>query len=87
MVRFGHAENCNLEVQVDLPGGARAGQKTGKPIQVTRFGVAVADVVPPAPAARSDDWLNAMSDCTRLPEDISELASGDFVQWEADHES
>ena len=60
-------------------------RKSGKPIRITRRGKPIADVVPPDPPERSDDWLGAMANSTRVPGDIV-APSGDLVDWEVDGE-
>ena len=59
-------------------------RKTGKPIRVTRFGKPFADVVPPSPPERPQQWLSAMAEHAVPKEDIGELASSDLVDWEVD---
>jgi prevent-host-death family protein len=44
--------------------------KTGQPVTVTRFGKAVAQIVPPAPAPRPGRWLGAMRGTGRIKSDI-----------------
>jgi antitoxin (DNA-binding transcriptional repressor) of toxin-antitoxin stability system len=46
-------------------------RRTGRPLRVTRFGKPLADVMPPAPAATSDDWLGAMRGRGRISGDIT----------------
>ncbi len=60
-------------------------RKTGKPIRITRRGGPIADVVPPDPPERSDDWLGAMADSTRIRGDIV-APTGDLVDWEVEGE-
>lgn len=36
-------------------------RKTRKPVRVTRFGIAVAEVVPPTPEERPECWLGRMA--------------------------
>ena len=45
-------------------------RRTGQPVRVTRFGVPVADIVPPAPPAESATWLGAMRDRGRVSGDL-----------------
>jgi prevent-host-death family protein len=35
-------------------------RRTGKPVRVTRFGEAVAEVVPPSPESRPRHWIGSM---------------------------
>ena len=45
-------------------------RKTKKPIRITRFGKAVADVVPATPSACRADWLGSMADTIKIKGDI-----------------
>jgi len=45
-------------------------RKTGQPVRITRFGVPVADIVPPAPAAEPETWLGALSGRARIVVDL-----------------
>ncbi len=45
-------------------------RRTGQPVRVTRFGKPVADLVPPAPEARPDDWIGSMHASGRIVGDI-----------------
>jgi prevent-host-death family protein len=45
-------------------------QKTKKPIRVTRFGKAIAEVVPPSPVKNQADWFGLMSDSLEIKGDI-----------------
>ncbi len=45
-------------------------QKTKKPIRITRYGKPVADVVPPAPAAKKRKWLGSMAGKMEIVGDI-----------------
>ena len=36
-------------------------RRTGQPVLITRFGKPVAEVVPPRPQPRSNDWLGSLS--------------------------
>jgi prevent-host-death family protein len=56
-------------------------RRTGKPIRVTRFGKPVADVVPPAEAARQPRRLGAMQGTMRIVGDIISPAV-DEQDWE-----
>ena len=57
-------------------------RRTGKPVQITRFGTPVAEVVPPSPPARPERWLGCMSSTGRIAGDIVAPA-GDESDWEA----
>lgn len=57
-------------------------RRTGKPVQVTRFGRPVAEVVPPSPAERDAGWLGAMRGTGRIVGDIVGPISED--DWEAE---
>ncbi len=56
--------------------------KTGRPVRITRFGKPVADVVPPGPPERPDNWLGCMVGTATIVGDIT-AASEDLVDWEA----
>lgn len=58
---------------------------TGKPVQITRFGKPVADIVPPSPPPRPQDWIGSMRDTGRITGDIVGPA-GDESDWEAGSE-
>lgn len=45
-------------------------RKTGRPVLVTRFGKPVAQVGPPEPAPRDDDWLGSLAEDTDIHGDI-----------------
>ena len=51
-------------------------RKTGKPIQITRFGVPVAEVVPPSPPERDTDWLGSSRNASSAASGGSMSASG-----------
>ncbi len=64
-------------------------RKTKKPIRVTRYGKAIADVVPSSPAVKSADWLGCMADTMEIVGDIispvidvSPPLTG-FVAWDS----
>ncbi len=57
-------------------------RRTGRPLRVTRFGKPVADVVPPAPEARTKSWLGSLRGSARIEGDITG-PSGELVDWEA----
>jgi prevent-host-death family protein len=56
-------------------------QKTKRPIQVTRFGIPIAEVVPPSPVTVAD-WLGSMKDRIEIIGDIVEPANEES-EWEA----
>jgi len=56
-------------------------QKTKTPIQVTRFGKPVAEVVPPSPTGATD-WLGSMKHTIEIVGDIVGPAN-DENEWEA----
>ncbi len=56
-------------------------QKTKKPIQVTRFGKPVAEVVPPTPVVTAN-WLGSMKDTFEIVGDILAPANEEN-EWEA----
>ena len=56
-------------------------RKTGLPLRVTRFGEPIADIHPPAPPFRPDDWMGSMKGTARIVEDIIEPAV-DEPEWE-----
>lgn len=45
-------------------------RQTGRPIRVTRFGVPVAEVVPPSPPPRQSGWLGCMQGRVEIKGDI-----------------
>ena len=60
-------------------------RRTKKPIRVTRFGKAVAEVVPPGPAAAEADWLGSMADSMEIVGDIVSPVIEE-TDWEALHD-
>jgi prevent-host-death family protein len=56
-------------------------RRTRKPVRITRFGKPVAEVVPPSPPARPQNWLGAMKGTGRIVGDIISPAS-DESDWE-----
>ncbi len=58
-------------------------RQTGKPIQVTRFGKPVAEVVPPSPPSRNDEWLGAMRGTGRIVGDLVAPATG-IDDWQVE---
>lgn len=57
-------------------------RKTRKPIRVTRFGEAVAEVIPPSPKKRPANWLGCMEGTIRIVGDIVG-PTGKWDDWEA----
>ena len=57
-------------------------RKTRRPIRVTRFGKAVAEVIPPAPEARPESWLGCMKGTMKIVGDIVG-PTGSFDDWDA----
>jgi prevent-host-death family protein len=57
-------------------------RKTRKPILITRFGEPVAEVVPPSPTKRPENWLGCMHGTGRIRGDIVSPIS-DESDWEA----
>ncbi len=57
-------------------------RKTRKPVLVTRFGVPVAEVVPPSTPGRPSGWLGSLAGTGRITGDIVSPAAGED-EWEA----
>lgn len=57
-------------------------QKTGKPIEITRYGKAVAEIVPVRPKARKKSWLGSMAGTVVILGDIVG-PSTDESEWDA----
>jgi antitoxin (DNA-binding transcriptional repressor) of toxin-antitoxin stability system len=57
-------------------------RKTGRPLRVTRFGKAVAEIVPPTPSPVTRNWLGDMRGTARIVGDITGPSSK-LVDWEA----
>ena len=57
-------------------------RRTGRPILITRFGKPVAEVVPPSPPSRPDDWLGCMRGRGEIRGDVVSPAA-DAESWEA----
>lgn len=55
-------------------------RRTGRPLRVTRFGKAVADIVPPAPSPPKESWLGSMAGTAEVVGDIT-VASSELVRW------
>ena len=56
-------------------------RRTKQPVLITRFGKPVAEVVPPPPAPRPDDWLGSLAGTGRIVGDIISPAT-DESDWE-----
>jgi len=56
-------------------------RRTKRPVLITRFGKPVAEVVPPPPAPRPDDWLGSLAGTGRIVGDIIRPAA-DESDWE-----
>ena len=56
-------------------------RKTRRPIRVTKFGVPVAEVVPPSPKPMKKPWLGSMAGTAHIVGDIVSPAS-DERDWE-----
>lgn len=56
-------------------------RKTRRPVRITKFGKAVAEVVPPSPETGKKSWLGAMAGTGRITGDIISPAS-DEEDWE-----
>ncbi len=57
-------------------------QKTGKPIEITRYGKPVAEIVPPRPKKRKGSWLGFMAGTGTITGDIVG-PSTDESEWDA----
>ncbi|MBM4397235.1 MAG: type II toxin-antitoxin system Phd/YefM family antitoxin [Deltaproteobacteria bacterium] len=57
-------------------------RRSGKPVLLTRFGVPVAEIMPPPGPARSRKWLGRMAGTARIRGDIVSPAA-DPSDWEA----
>jgi prevent-host-death family protein len=57
-------------------------RKTRTPIRVTRFGKAVAEVMPPTPEERPKKWLGCMAGTMKIVGDIVG-PTGSLDDWEA----
>ncbi len=57
-------------------------RRTGRPLRVTRFGKPVADIVPPAPAPTTKDWMGQMRGTVTIHGELTEPTSA-LVEWEA----
>ena len=57
-------------------------RQTGQPVRITRFGVPVAEVVPPSGPPPSKSWLGAMRGTGRIVGDVVAPAAR-AKDWEA----
>jgi prevent-host-death family protein len=56
-------------------------RRTKKPVLITRFGEPVAELVPPPPAPKTEDWLGSLAGTGRIVGDIVKPASEES-DWE-----
>ena len=52
-------------------------RRTGRPLRVTRFGKAVADIVPPGADERRGNWLGAMRETGKIVGDVTATSPRD----------
>ena len=57
-------------------------RKTKRPLRVTRFGIAVAEVIPPSVSTQSKGWLGCMEGTAKITGDIVGSVSEE-ADWEA----
>jgi len=57
-------------------------RRSGHPVRVTRFGVPVAEVLPPSPPKRPKGWIGSMSSTGRIVGDVVAPAAEES-EWEA----
>jgi prevent-host-death family protein len=57
-------------------------KRTGRPVRVTRFGEAVADVVPPVAVEPGKPWVGSMAGTVEILGDIVEPVAAP-EEWEA----
>jgi len=55
-------------------------KRTGRPVLITRFGEPVAEVVPPSPKERPQDWIGSMQSTGEIKGDI--ISPADDAAWE-----
>jgi hypothetical protein len=58
-------------------------RRTKRPLRVTRFGKAIADIVPAAPEPPKGSWLGGMRGTASIDGDIT-VPSSELVDWESD---
>lgn len=56
-------------------------RKTRRPVLVTRFGEAVAEVIPPPPAPRPTHWMGSLAGTAQIKGDL--VAPVSDKDWEA----
>jgi prevent-host-death family protein len=56
-------------------------RRSRRPVRVTRFGKPVAEIVPPSPGPRPDDWLGCMREEGSIVGDVVSPASSES-DWE-----
>jgi prevent-host-death family protein len=57
-------------------------RRTGRPLRVTRRGVPVADIMPPAPPMPQADWIGSMRQVATITGDLIDPVGLD-ADWEA----
>jgi antitoxin (DNA-binding transcriptional repressor) of toxin-antitoxin stability system len=57
-------------------------KRTGRPVRVTRFGKAVADVVPPRAEEAEDAWVGSMAGRAEITGDVVGPVTG-AAEWKA----
>jgi antitoxin (DNA-binding transcriptional repressor) of toxin-antitoxin stability system len=57
-------------------------KRTGRPVRVTRFGKAVADVVPPRAEETGDAWVGSMAGRAEIAGDVVGPVTG-AAEWKA----
>jgi prevent-host-death family protein len=57
-------------------------RRTGRPVLVTKFGVPIAEIVPPPPPPHPRGWLGSFTERARIRGDVVEPAAGP-EDWEA----
>jgi prevent-host-death family protein len=60
-------------------------RRTRKPIRITRFGKAVADIVPPRTTLDREAWIGSMKDSIEILGDIVSPAT-DEGEWEVNRD-
>jgi len=54
-------------------------KRTGRPVLITKFGEPVAEVVPPPPKERPEDWIGSMQSTGKITGDI---VNAELGEWE-----
>jgi antitoxin (DNA-binding transcriptional repressor) of toxin-antitoxin stability system len=57
-------------------------KRSGRPVVITRFDEAIAEIIPPTPPGREREWMGSMRDRGRIVGDIVAPASAP-EDWEA----